>query len=135
MTRSVPEWKGSTDDAMPPPRVRLRIFNRHEGICHISKRKIAAGERWQLDHIVALIDGGANVESNLAPALTEPHKQKTKQEVSRKAKIDAIAKRNLGIKSEKKRTIQSPGFPKKAKPEKLPMPARISLFQDVPHDR
>lgn len=109
MTRSLPEWCGKTDDAMPPPRVRLRIFNKHEGICHISKRKIAAGERWQLDHILALIDGGKNVESNFAPALTDPHKDKTAAEVKRKAKIDAQAKFNLGIKSDKPK-MQGPVF-------------------------
>lgn len=132
MTRSLPEWIGKTDDSMPPRRVRLRIFNRHEGICHISKRKIAAGERWQLDHIKALIDGGENVESNLAPALTAPHKDKTADEVKRKAKIDAQAKFNLGIKSDKPK-MQGPKFTpaapqrKASRPLAKQMPARTQV--------
>lgn len=135
MSRSVPEWRGLTDDSMPPPRVRLRIFNKHGGICHISKRKIAAGEKWALDHIVALIDGGANIESNLAPALIDPHKAKTAEEVKRKAKVDAVAKFYLGIKSNKPK-IQSAPF-KKSPPQNSSRPPskkplqRNQMFRDI----
>jgi hypothetical protein len=37
-----------------------------------------AGDKWQLDHIVALINGGEHRESNLAPILDAEHKAKTK---------------------------------------------------------
>ena len=40
MTRSVPKWIGKTDDAMPPPRVRLRIFEAYNGVFGLSGRKI-----------------------------------------------------------------------------------------------
>lgn len=95
--RSVEEWIGRTDDAKVPPRVRLRIFKAHDGICHLTGRKIAAGERWELEHVKALILGGEHRESNLAPALADAHKRKTAMEMKVKAKIDRIAKKNLGI--------------------------------------
>ena len=96
--RTLPEWIGKTDDSRPPLRVRLRVFDRHGGICHISKIKITASDIWQLDHIVALINGGKNCESNMAPALTEPHKKKTKVDVKIKAKVARIRANFTGAK-------------------------------------
>lgn len=98
MTRSVEEWIGKTDDAKIPPRVRLRIWERHDGRCHISKVKIQAGQQWECEHVIALSHGGEHRESNLAPALKDPHKIKTKSDVKIKAKIDRIRKREAGIK-------------------------------------
>lgn len=95
--REVPEWIAKSDDAKIPPRVRLRVFDRFNGVCHISKRRIQAGEAWDCDHIVALCNGGEHREANLAPALAEPHKTKTKADVREKAKVARIRKRNLGI--------------------------------------
>lgn len=100
--RSVDEWIGKTDDAMPPPRVRLRIFERHEGVCHISGRKIRPGEKWHVEHVLALSLGGENRESNLAPALVEPHKAKTAQDRKTKARNDKVRKRHLGIRKPSK---------------------------------
>lgn len=100
--RTVPEWIGATDDTPVPPRVKLRVFERMGGVCHISKRKIMAGEEWDCDHVVALINGGENRESNMAPALKQPHRQKTADDVKLKAKTDRIRKRNLGIRKRSK---------------------------------
>lgn len=98
MSRQVEEWIGKTPDTPAPPRVRLRVFERHKGICYLSGRKIGAGDKWQLEHPQALINGGENRESNLAPALVEPHKAKTAEDVKQKAKNDRVRKRHLGIK-------------------------------------
>ena len=95
--RTTPEWVGSTDDARVPPRVRLRIFNAHSGVCYLSGRKIMPADKWELEHKTALCNGGEHRESNLAPALVAPHKEKTKSDVKLKAKIDRIRKRHLGI--------------------------------------
>lgn len=100
--RSVDEWVGKDDDAMPPPRVRLRIFERHEGVCHISGRKIRTGEKWEVEHVLAIALGGENRESNLAPALVEPHKAKTAQDRRTKARNDKVRKRHLGIRKPSK---------------------------------
>lgn len=101
MSRSVPKWVGATDDAMPPPRVRLRIFDRCGGRCHRSGREIGPGDAWQLDHIVAIVNGGANDEDNLAPILSDEHQEKTAEDVALKAKIARVRKAHLGIKSRK----------------------------------
>jgi len=100
--RSVPEWIGKTDDAPVPPRVRARIFVRDDGVCHLSGRKIRPGEKWELEHILALSLGGEHRESNLAPALVEPHKVKTKADRRQKAKNDRVRKRHLGIRKPSK---------------------------------
>lgn len=98
MTRSVPLWIGKSDDSAIPPRVRLRIFERDGGVCWISGRKIQAGDAWDLDHKIALCNGGTHSEDNLAPALRDKHREKTKLDVKIKAKVARIRKKNLGIK-------------------------------------
>jgi 5-methylcytosine-specific restriction protein A len=82
MTRSVEEWVGATPDVAIPKRVKLRVFERHNGICHISGRKITAADVWDCDHIVALCNGGGHRESNLAPALRDKHRAKTAEDVA-----------------------------------------------------
>lgn len=103
MSRHLPEWVARHDDQRVPPHVRARVFDRHGGICHISGRKIMAGERWELEHVKALILGGEHRELNLAPALVAPHRVKSAGEVALKAKIARTRQKHLGIKS-------GPGF-------------------------
>lgn len=103
--RSTDEWIGKNDDAAIPPRVRLRVFARHGGVCHLSGRRILASDAWDCDHIVALANGGLHRESNLAPAIREKHREKTARDVAEKAKNDRVRKRHLGIK--KPRTIRA----------------------------
>jgi 5-methylcytosine-specific restriction protein A len=103
--RNTQEWIGKHDDAKVPNYVRLRIFNRDNGICHISGRKITAADTWELEHKIALCNDGEHRESNMAPALTGPHKAKTKYDRAIKSKNDRVQERHLGIK--KPRTIRS----------------------------
>lgn len=113
MSRSVPEWIGSSQDASVPPRVRVRVFERHNGICHISGRKIRPGELWECDHVVALINGGEHRESNLAPALKDKHREKTKEDVAEKAIVARKRAKSIGVANIRKR-ICSRGFSKAA---------------------
>jgi 5-methylcytosine-specific restriction protein A len=99
--RSVKEWIGASPDTPVPPHVRLRVFRAHDGICHIAKRKIRAGEPWDCDHVKALTNGGKNRESNLAPALRDKHRKKTAEDVAERAETDRMAKANLGIRKSK----------------------------------
>lgn len=102
MARSVDEWIGKTDDTKVPPRVRMRIFDRENGTCHLTGQKIdPVRDAWDLDHKVSLILGGEHRESNLFPALKEPHRKKTAAEVAVKSKIARTRKKHLGIKPEK----------------------------------
>jgi 5-methylcytosine-specific restriction protein A len=95
--RRIPEWIGKNDNSRPPPRVRLRVFERDGGICYLSNRKIGAGEKWELEHIIALCNGGENRESNMAPALAAPHKIKTAADVALKSKNYRTRAKHLGL--------------------------------------
>lgn len=101
--RANEEWVGATADTPVPPRVRLRVFERYQGNCYLSGRKIRPGDKWELEHVRALTLGGENRESNLAPALKDPHKIKTAQDRDMNAKLDRIAKCHNGIKQKKKK--------------------------------
>lgn len=96
MARTVSEWIGKTDNTPIPPRVKARIFAREKGICYLSGRKIAAGEPVQYDHVIALINGGKNCESNIKLALADKHKIKTKDDLAEKAKVASVAKKYIG---------------------------------------
>lgn len=108
--RRVPEWIGKTDDDRVPPRVRLRVFLDHEGRCWLSGRKIAPGEPWDIEHKIALCNGGQHRETNLAPALRDKHREKTAEDVAEKATVYRKASKHAGIR--KAPQIQSRGFAK-----------------------
>lgn len=105
MARRTREWIGKTDDTKVPAHVRLRIFRREGGVCHLSGRKIAAGEEWHLDHKTPLRDGGEHRETNLSPALAGPHRSKTAKEATDRAKVDRIAAKHIGIRKPKGRPM------------------------------
>ena len=98
MARSLPEWIGSGPDAAIPPRVRLRIFDRYDGRCQCCGREILAGEKWDCEDEIAIINGGERRESNLRPFLHEHHKAKTRADVAIKSKTYRTRARHLGIK-------------------------------------
>ncbi len=107
--RKLPEWIGKTADTPVPAHVRVRIFDAHNGICHIANRKIKRGEPWDLDHIKALCNGGENRESNMAPALRDKHRQKTAEDVAEKSRVYRKRAKHLGV-LPKRAKIQSAGF-------------------------
>ncbi len=115
MARTVDEWIGKTDDSVPPPRVRLRVFEAYQGRCYRSGRKIMAGDKWQLDHIKAIINGGENRESNLAPILDDAHKVKTREDLDEKSKVYRTRAKHLG-QWPKGPKIASRGFEKRRRP-------------------
>jgi 5-methylcytosine-specific restriction protein A len=115
--RAVPEWRGKTPNEMPPPRVRLRIFQAHGGKCYRSGRKIRPGDKWALDHILAIINGGANAEHNLAPILEDAHKEKTAEDLKIKSKTYRIAAKHNGTWPASKAKIKGRGF-EKTRPSK-----------------
>lgn len=102
MSRELPEWIGRTDDSAIPDRVKLRVYHKAKGHC------AACGLHWlngQYDHVIPIILGGANRESNLQFLCVPCHAGKTKLDVKLKAKVARVRKRHLGIK--KPRTIRS----------------------------
>lgn len=110
MARSTEEWIGKSDDTPIPARVRVRVFDTHKGVCHLSGRKIAAGEAWDCDHVVALINGGENRESNLAPALRDKHREKTAEDVALKSKVYRQRAKHLGLWPKSKTKWAKRGF-------------------------
>jgi 5-methylcytosine-specific restriction protein A len=81
-----------------PPRVRARVFGVFDGHCPLCTRKILTGERWILDHRIALINGGQNRESNLQPICGWCDRNiKTPADVAKKSKIADQRAKHLGI--------------------------------------
>lgn len=115
--RSVKEWHGRTDDTAAPPRVKERIARKADDTCQHCKRPVRTPLRAEFDHIIPLILGGQNRESNLQLLCHECHGAKTKLDVKVKAKVARIRKRNLGIKT-KRRTIPGRRF------DGTPIPAK-----------
>lgn len=96
--RGIDEWVGKTDDQAIPLRVVLRVLDSHGGRCACGCGcEIGPGVNWVVDHVIALINGGENRESNLQPLLTEHHKPKTRNDVRTKAKIARVKSKHLGL--------------------------------------
>jgi 5-methylcytosine-specific restriction protein A len=99
VSRSVAEWIGASDDAPVPPRVRLRLFEACGGRCQLCTRQTRAGDRWVADHIQAIINGGANRETNLQIICDWcDRKVKTPADVAQKSKEYKKRLRDRGIK-------------------------------------
>jgi len=114
MARPVPEWIGKHHGVNIPPRVRQRIYDRDNGICHLCKLAIKPGETWQADHVIALINGGEHREANLAPVHGHCHVGKTVLDVKEKAKIAKGRGKHTGA-IRPKQSIKSAGFPSSPK--------------------
>lgn len=69
------------------------------------------GEAYDFDHIIALCNGGTHSEDNLAPALRDKHKEKTREDVALKSKIARVQKKHLGLKP--KTSFGNPRFKRK----------------------
>lgn len=115
MPRELPEWIGATPDTAVPPRVKDRVFRRHGGRCHKTGRKIRRPfDKWECDHVIALINGGENRESNLAPVLAgRTHREKTDRDLAEKSKVYRIRLKHLGIYPPPLQKIRSRGFQKR----------------------
>jgi 5-methylcytosine-specific restriction protein A len=112
--RSVPEWIGSSPDAAIPTRVKLRIFEREGGRCHLSGRKIMPGDKFDYEHVKSLTRGGEHRETNIKLALVGPHREKTAIENSEDARADRRKAKHLGVypKPKGNNRLQSRGFDK-----------------------
>lgn len=103
MSRSIAEWIARHDDQAIPPRVQVRIFGRDNGRCQECTRRCGVGgEPWQIDHKVALVNGGQHRESNLRLLCVECHKGKTKEDVAEKATVYRKRKKAIGVRKPSK---------------------------------
>jgi 5-methylcytosine-specific restriction protein A len=87
MPRSVAEWIGRTPDSPVPPRVRWRVFKAAGRRCAHCLRLLRIGARFTCDHIIALINGGENRETNLQILCDWCDPAKTAADVRQKAKV------------------------------------------------
>lgn len=103
--RASEEWIGKTADTPIPARVRLRVFDRKHGRCHSCQRKIAGGERWICEHLIAVINWRAtkeqphgNRESNLGVTCSWCVPAKNAEDVAQKSKVYQTRAKHLGLK-------------------------------------
>lgn len=104
------------------PTKRLKLFERHKGRCFLCKQEIAPSEGFVVEHLIPLSLGGTNDEANLAPVHKKCADAKTHGkdgDLAKAAKAKRTKMKALGIKKEDVPKIQSRGFPKVEKPEKI----------------
>ena len=78
---------------------RLRIWEVHKGVCILCGLKIdGVREDWIVEHIRALVLGGADSDDNCAPAHETCRRVKDKADVRSAAKAKRMKARHLGIK-------------------------------------
>ncbi len=66
-------------NSMTPQR-RARIFAAAEGRCHKCERKLGPSDDWDVEHVIALENGGTDDDANLAPCCDWCHQIKTSED-------------------------------------------------------
>ncbi len=107
---------------------RVRIFDGNDEHCHICGLRIHIGQQWEADHVKARWKGGTDIIGNYRPAHVDCHKEKSAAESAERAKEVAVRAKHIGATPPPRRPIQSQGFPKRTKPDKLPIPPRRSIY-------
>jgi 5-methylcytosine-specific restriction protein A len=126
MPRSVPEWIGKTDNAMPPRSVFDRLWEKQDGKDAITGLPFTSKDRVVRDHIVPLADGGENCESNLQLITEATHKLKTGAEATERGKSRRIHERDRGYVRAPSR-LRGAGFPKREPQRTASRPLRSKL--------
>lgn len=62
--------------SMSPQRI-ARIFAAAGGKCHLCGRKLGPADDYDIDHVIALENGGTDDDENLRPACSWCHVEKT----------------------------------------------------------
>lgn len=98
--RATKIWVGKRPETPAPPRVKVRIVMRQDGLCGCGcgVKLGVAGETVEFDHEVALINGGANDENNLRALRRPCHLLKTRADVAEKATVARKQANHLGLK-------------------------------------
>lgn len=96
---------------------RLRIFNLHGGICHFCSGKIKVNEEWEVSHVIEFRLTQDDSDENRKPAHKKCHRDYTYTEGNPMlAKVERLRLKNMGIRPQPTRKLQSRGFPKRALP-------------------
>lgn len=93
---------GTTKRKNMTPRLRLKIWEAHKGICVLCHDKIdGVRERWIVEHITPLALGGEDTEANMGPAHDACAIKKTfgrTGDIAKAAKAKRVKSKHLGIK-------------------------------------
>lgn len=81
MPRALPEWIGATPDTPAPPRVKARVLIRFKRKCHRTGLRIRSGAAWDIEHVIAIINGGENREDEPRP---DPPRQSASRQDQRR---------------------------------------------------
>ena len=114
--RSVNEWIGKNDDAPLPARVKARLWKRNPCCVGCGLPTNDSTRKPQFDHIVALVNGGENKESNIQILCAGCHRVKSFADVAMKSSEAKRLKKRLGL--QPRRTIPGRKF------DGTPIPAR-----------
>jgi 5-methylcytosine-specific restriction protein A len=79
-------------------KMRLQIFTDAAGCCHLCGVKIGVGERWEVEHVIALSLGGEDRPENMKPAHVACHKVKSAKDAGDTARAIRRQAKHLGIK-------------------------------------
>lgn len=110
-TKNLKEWIGKNDDDWPPPQwVYRRKFELAGECCQgPCGRKLSAADKWHLDHIKRVRDGGENRESNLQVLCEWCHGEKTAGENKAGAKANRNFARHHGYKKPRSIRVKRDG--------------------------
>lgn len=97
-------------------RERARLFMLHGGICHMCGHKIdGSKERWEVSHVIEWRLTQDDSDENRKPAHYKCHRDYTYSKGNPMlAKVERLRLKNMGIRPQPTRKIQSRGFPKPA---------------------
>jgi 5-methylcytosine-specific restriction protein A len=88
---------------------KVAIFVRHNECCHICGLSVV-GKPWEVEHIIPLALGGADDESNWAPAHKACHAPKTAEDVADIARAKRREAKHLGIRKRSSFPKPPPGY-------------------------
>lgn len=96
---------GTTKRKPMTPRMRLKVWENHKGICKLCDCKIdGVRERWIVEHIIPLALGGKDEPENMAPAHEACALAKTfgkSGDIAKAAKAKRMKSKHIGLKKSK----------------------------------